>query len=283
MKEMSLDTAELRTCWDEAAKRLEIDRMRSVRYGKCFRYLVNVPRDMKILEVGCGEGTGLTLLRSLGFHSLTGIEISAERLKQAKSRLRDNASLVLISPTEGLPFKNGAFNAVISAAVIEHAINPRAFVEEVARVVRTDGYVIISSDCYQWRVLQLLGSYHSVQPIDRALFPITICRYFRESHLQLLHYEGFPLPGQEFRFLRMLISALVRYPQKVIRKLVPRALKLRASPPVRDRKTDTQDRLPNTMLSNGGPMFERWSRKLGMTSFLRLIFSDENVFFVVKR
>lgn len=280
MVKLSGDKSRLTEAWDQAAGALESDPMRPVRYKKCFRYLSDLNRESGILEIGCGEGSGLQLLRNIGFRRLVGVEVSAERLRKAKNKLEGDIELILVSPSGALPFKTQAFDAVVSAAVIEHIIDPGDFAQEIARIVRPGGYVVISSDCYAWRILQLLGIYHSLQPIDRALFPTTLLRYFRKSGLKLLHYEGFPLPGRELRSLRLFVSALFAFSKRVIGKLIPSVVKLCmrrfAGHPVHS-QASTNGRLDEALT------FEPWSRKLRVRSFLKLIFSDENVFFLTKQ
>ena len=202
-----MQSAELEAAWDTAAEAIEEDAMRLVRYGKCLRYLVPVlPREASILEVGCGEGTGLLLLREFGFTQLTGVEVSTERLRRAAAKLPPSVSLCHVSPAGRLPFTDGQFDAVITAAVLEHTVDPESFVRELARVTRPGGNVVVSSDCYSWRILKLLGIYQSRQPIDRALLPWTLRRHFEQAKLDLIHCEGFPLPGEEYRFLGLLFS-----------------------------------------------------------------------------
>ena len=267
--------------WNRAADALESDVMRLVRYKKCIRYFLDLDRQSKIVEVGCGEGSGLRLLKDLGFRRLFGVEVSIKRLQRARNKIGGDIPLLLVSPTGGLPLKTGSVDAVVSAAVIEHTVDPRVFVHEMARIVCPGGYVVISSDCYSWRILQLLGIYRSVQPIDRALFPTTLFRYFRESGLQVLSCEGFPLPGQEFRFLKLLAQTLLMLPKSAIQRLIPAALKLRV------RSILPRQRRINALATDAMPtgpslMWETWPQALGISSFLKLLFSDENVFFLTK-
>lgn len=256
--------------WDAAAEALETDPMRPVRYEKCLRYISDLNRDCKIAEIGCGEGSGILFLTSLGFHNIVGIEVSRERLHRTQRKLRRGAALVQVETSGKLPLRSGELDAVLSAAVVEHVVDPLAFVREMARVVRRGGHVIISSDCYVWRVLQLLGIYRSVQPIDQALFPTKLFRYFQMSGLDLVHYEGFPLPGQEFRFLRLLARALLKPLKSLVHGLRPPGQR-----PLKDSACPSEQ--------NQGIKLRPWRHQLKSVAFLRLIFSDENVFFLIKR
>lgn len=277
----------LSDAWDKAADAfLENDPKRLIRYGKCFRYIHNMDCESKLLEVGCGDGTGLLMARHLGFKKLVGIEVSKKRLKKAKDKLKNQASLILITPDSNLPFSNGCFDIVISAAVIEHTLDPRNFVREISRVVRPEGHIIISSDCYQWRILQLLGIFHSFQPIDKPLFPSQLFRFFKENRLRLIHYEGFPLPEQNFLFLRMIARRLLKQP---ITKYAIHGLKqliriyrvLMLDSHQSKKKIGEQSKL-NYIETVDKFINETPTSKHSIWSYLKLFFSDENVFFLFK-
>lgn len=253
-----METISLVEAWDQAAGALENDAMRSTRYAMCLRYLTaDMARQSRILEVGCGEGSGLSQLQQLGFSKLAGVEVSPERIRRAQSRLDHAVALQLISPTQRLPFDDGAFDAVISAAVIEHAVDVNFFVREIARVVRTGGRVVISSDCYMWRILQQLGIYRSEQPVDRAMFPTKLIRLFTAHGLRTVHADAFPMPGNEYRFLRMLARHWFGRPRQ-------------AKPAVRAVQRPTA--IP-----------PHWRPRHWIWALPALVFSDENVFFLVKQ
>jgi len=48
------------------------------------KFLSSLPKNIKILDVGCGYGRTLTYLSNLGFHNLTGFDISSSYIAQAK-------------------------------------------------------------------------------------------------------------------------------------------------------------------------------------------------------
>ncbi len=275
--------------WNRAAEVLEVEPARPYRYAKCLRYIHEADRGARYLEVGCGEGTGLLLAESLGFRRLVGVEVSDKRLEMAKSKLDRRAELVVVAPDNRLPFATSSFDIAVSAGVIEHALDAEGFVREIARVVRPGGRVVISSDCWQWRVAAWLGGYQSAQPIDTAIFPTRLFRCFRRSGLRLQHYEGFPLPGREYVFLRLLAKAIKR--RRLLRPAVD-ALEwrlqlytdkmrrpLRGSPAPEEKRglkpSVTPELLDRTIYGD-------WGKKPPTRAFLDLFLSDESVFFLVK-
>jgi len=82
------------------------------------RFLEPVPRDARILEVGCNIGTQLLLLKSMDFSHLSGIEIQSYALEQAKRNLA-KAELLQASALS-LPFPDRHFDLVFTSGVLIH-------------------------------------------------------------------------------------------------------------------------------------------------------------------
>ncbi len=276
-----MSVTDLTQAWDDAVPALESDPMRPLRYRKCLRYVQTLDRGTAIADIGCGEGSGLLLLRTIGFRRLIGVEVSVERLHRARTKLGDAVPLILAPATGALPFLDASVDVVVSAGVIEHTVDPRSFLSEISRVVRPGGCVVISSDCYSWRILQLVGLYRSVQPIDRALFPTTLFRHFHESGLQVIDYEGFRSPSGERSLPRMAAAILVALIAQATLKMTRGAIGRRMK---RSARHILSQPSPDHLSPEGGRQgLEQWPRKSGIASFLNLIFSDENVFFLVKK
>jgi SAM-dependent methyltransferase len=247
-------------------------------------------RTGRLLEIGCGEGTGLLVAKNLGFERLVGVEVSKERLNRAKKKLGEHTDLILVSPDNRLPFRDASFATAISAAVIEHTVAPEGFIREIARVVRPGGYIVIESDCWQWRILQMLGIYQSIQPVDKAIFPSRLISIFKKSGLRLMHYDGFPMPGGEWLFLRWLIvkpvTRQVRRVRSYGRRLWRKTSQLFAAQQVQVRGPQVRKPKPKVTIEDfDRAVNEKWTPSKGLWSvaFFRLIFSNENVFFLEKQ
>lgn len=271
----------LRQAWESAAEALEDDPMRPVRYAKAFRYLQEIASGSSLLEIGCGQGTGLVFAKYLGFKQLVGVEVSGERLKRARAKHGSEVVLNKVGIDSRWDFADNQFDVCISCAVIEHTTDQIAFIKEIARVVRPGGYIVISSDCWQWRILQALGIYRSIQPIDSAPFPTRLLSAFRENNLHLLHFEGFPLPGQEFRFVRTIYNYMTNKPMlSILRRVAWRMKKLISMISLNAKNTSATS-------INQMQVFEEIMQSpllpyRNLPAAIRLIFSDENVFFLRK-
>jgi ubiquinone/menaquinone biosynthesis C-methylase UbiE len=104
------------------------------------RFIKAEPQDF-ILEVGCGAGYVLEKIPA-GF--LFGIDISEHILKKAYIRLGNRVFLTK-SNAEYLPFKDGSFDKVYCTEVVEHVYNPQRLIEEMIRVVKPEGSIVLSA------------------------------------------------------------------------------------------------------------------------------------------
>ncbi len=91
-------------------------------------------RPTSILEIGCGYGKQLRSLRECLDVPMTGVDFSPSQLERGRAYLGglDRIDLVLASGA-ALPFPDGAFDLVLTSAVILH--NPPAVAEQMRREV----------------------------------------------------------------------------------------------------------------------------------------------------
>ena len=194
--------------WDRAASSLRLIPLldECVRYAAIIKAIEGLPRHVRILEVGCGEGRILRVLHSMGFRNTYGLEISRSRLNDVRHKGRATQALVC---SNCIPFKTASFDAIVSAAVIEHVENPRDWLCELARVIKPGGVVAIATDTYMWSWLKKLRLYRTIQPIDEAIRPSHLIAWGREAGLDLKVCGGFVnVKSQRWYFAKQ-ISRLI--------------------------------------------------------------------------
>lgn len=98
--------------------------------------------EVDVLDLGCGIGNYHSLLRP-SLRSLSGIDVSNESIKIAKSRNSD----VSYSDFDGatIPFEARSFDVVFAVCVFHHVpLNGRTrLIEEARRVLRAGGILVI--------------------------------------------------------------------------------------------------------------------------------------------
>jgi SAM-dependent methyltransferase len=96
------------------------------------------------LDVGCGYGVLLHLLGKRGYDAV-GCEIGTAGIAYCRQRgLR-----VVRATAPELPFPDGAFHLVVTFHVIEHVLDPPAFVRSLSRVLAPGGAAVIVTD-HRW-------------------------------------------------------------------------------------------------------------------------------------
>jgi SAM-dependent methyltransferase len=95
----------------------------------------------EVLDAGCGVGYGTRLLAEHDPARLVGVDISAEALSHAPA---DSAELVE-ADLRDLPFPADSFDVVVCFEVIEHVEGHDRVLDELRRVLRPGGTLLISS------------------------------------------------------------------------------------------------------------------------------------------
>lgn len=96
----------------------------------------------KLLDIGCWDGRLLTYIDQAGlFQELYGIDISSDGIEKVLSR--GFCAAVVDLNNESLPFPDEFFDAVTFLAVLEHVFDPYAVIQEIHRILRPDGILII--------------------------------------------------------------------------------------------------------------------------------------------
>ncbi len=104
---------------------------------------VDLKKDEKILDIGCAFGYFLKLCDRFGCYTC-GVDISKYAIERA--RLQTKASLYVHDIENGLSmFSSGTYDLVVLFDIIEHLNNPTYVMEEVYRVLKMNGNVIITT------------------------------------------------------------------------------------------------------------------------------------------
>ena len=104
--------------------------------------LTDLPRDARILEVGCGDGA---FTRNLAEHSsnVTAIDISAHQLEQ-NAKTHPEIAFLRHDVSERFPFEDGAFEVVWCSEVLEHLFDPGFALKEMQRIMSGGGRLLVT-------------------------------------------------------------------------------------------------------------------------------------------
>lgn len=96
------------------------------------------------LDIGCGSG--MFALEYLPTHSkrVYGIDVNEKFLKYLQKYQKQN-TVFMWANAEELPFTNELFDAVLCTEVLEHFKNDKKAINEIIRVLKKNGYLILST------------------------------------------------------------------------------------------------------------------------------------------
>jgi SAM-dependent methyltransferase len=100
---------------------------------------------MSVLDVGCGTGRALLLLReAVGAEGrVVGVDATPEMLLEARRLGRQSSGCLVLGDAERLPIREGCFDVVLASGLVPHLLDPVAGLAELARVTRPDGRLAI--------------------------------------------------------------------------------------------------------------------------------------------
>ena len=135
-----------------------------------------------VLDIGCGTGALLTRLSEKRAGSqLTGVDASAEMLAIARERLPTEISLYKCWAEE-LPFEDSTFDTVTSCNMFHFIRHPNEALDQMFRVLRPGGTLIITDWCDDYLMCKLCDIYlHWFDPSHFRIYGTSECRAMLEA------------------------------------------------------------------------------------------------------
>ncbi|MEU6380345.1 class I SAM-dependent methyltransferase [Streptomyces sp. NPDC046909] len=187
---------DLRDFYEDPAVPVASGAPRSLRQARMLAAALGAAPGQTVLDIGCGDGTAAAVAAPLlPGHRLVGVDWSQDALRRARTRLPYAVRGELTGG--GLPFGAESVDAVLFSEVIEHLVDPDSAMDEIRRVLRPGGHLMLSTpNLAAWynRVLLLAG----VQPV------------FSEVSLRAVHGR----PGRE------VVGHLRLYTARALREFV---------------------------------------------------------------
>jgi len=111
-----------------------------------------------ILDIGCYDGTLLSLIKNKknNLYGLDASDYAVEKCRRKKIKIKQ----FFLNGQEKIPFKSSFFDLIIVGEIIEHIYDTDFFLEEISRLLKPNGYLLISTPniaSLGRRLLLLLG------------------------------------------------------------------------------------------------------------------------------
>lgn len=108
------------------------------------RYLnavfAEVPRDLRIADIACGDGVGLRYFKLMGFSDVIGVEFNESKLERARE---SGYPVIAGDMHELVNFEDASVDIVYSSHTLEHAYQPAKVLAEFRRILQPNGALFI--------------------------------------------------------------------------------------------------------------------------------------------
>lgn len=167
--------------------------VREIAYEHWHRYAwaAELVADKRVLDAACGEGYGSHLLSRQAAH-VTGIDLDEATVVHARERYGHDTLDFHCGDCTRLPFDDDAFDVVVSFETLEHLEAQDALLAEFRRVLRPDGFVVLSSPDRK--------TYSDETGYDN---PFHVRELYRDELEALIgrHFDAWRLWGQKLMFV----------------------------------------------------------------------------------
>jgi len=159
---------------------------REIWYEHFHRYAVAARwcKNTRTLDAACGEGYGAALLAETA-SSVEAVDISETAIAHARQRYGDRSGLSFhVSDCISLPFEDKEFDRVVSFETLEHLLEQEQLLTEFRRVLKPDGFLMLSSpDKAVYSDQQNTSNEFHVKELYRDELEALVSRHFPAFHL----------------------------------------------------------------------------------------------------
>jgi ubiquinone/menaquinone biosynthesis C-methylase UbiE len=106
-------------------------------------HFAKVQGRQKFLEIGCGSGAVSKHIAKKYILNVTGTDVDPDQIKLAQKNIDDIPHILFVeADATNLPFSDVDFDIVLSFGVMHHIFNWLDALNEIKRVLKTNGYFI---------------------------------------------------------------------------------------------------------------------------------------------
>jgi len=186
--------------WDRKINKRETEKRLKVVFNELLEG--HSLKGAKVLEIGCGLGYFSERAYKLGA-KVTGVDVGKNLLKISKKRVPKG--IFILGSASQLPFSKESFDFVLCTEVIEHVENQRKAIEEMFRVIKKGGMLVITSPNRFFKPLFDFLSKIGVRPYhgnEKWYYPTTLKGILsKKGKILKEHYFNFLFPIDFFNRL----------------------------------------------------------------------------------
>jgi 2-polyprenyl-3-methyl-5-hydroxy-6-metoxy-1,4-benzoquinol methylase len=158
-----------------------------------YQFALPLVEGRRVLDVGCGEGYGPTLLAERA-REVIAVDYSPEAVRHARECYAHANVRFEVADAMALPASLGAFDVVTCFEVIEHIEQDDALLSGISRVLRPGGLLILSTpNALVDRLFESVGAHEHYEYHINMLSPAELRRRAQP------HFRSVTLYGQSVR------------------------------------------------------------------------------------
>lgn len=177
-----------------------------------------VPRGGRILDVGCGRGVLLKELARRDFEA-HGFEVSPSAAEGVDSRI----AIRIGDDLSEASYPSANFDQVIIWHVLEHVSDPRGTIEEIHRILKPGGEIVVAVPNFSSLQARWSGPawFHLDLPRHLYHFPATgLKKLLSECGFRVESQHHFSLRQNPFGWLQSALNKLTRLPRNSLYELL---------------------------------------------------------------
>jgi O-antigen biosynthesis protein len=150
-------------------------------HEKRYRFALPYSAGKRVLDAACGVGYGSALLADAAAE-VVGIDLSEDAVAYARSRYAKPNVEFRVDDLQAPALDDRSFDVVCSFETLEHLPDRDAFLGHVARVLRDDGVLVLSTPRADETTESPANPHHFVE-YSRRDFEALLARYFDRSEV----------------------------------------------------------------------------------------------------
>jgi SAM-dependent methyltransferase len=177
-----------------------------------FQRLIQAPASgcpATALELGCGAGTYVRWLAGLGYRTV-GLDYSLATLSRAVAADSGGKGSYLAGEAYALPCRSRSVDLVVSIGVLQALSEPRRAIEEIARVLRPGGRLVIEVLNSRATVAMVRRAYERLKgtpPRVATYDPGQVTRWLADHDIDVEQEAALCLPPRQLPGLGRLLQA----------------------------------------------------------------------------
>jgi len=105
-----------------------------------------------VLDAGCGTGYG-TMMLSWVAESVLGVDYDGDAIEYARQKYSTPRTVFKVQDVVEMDLPDDVFDVVVAFEIVEHIREPRDFLNEIVRVLKPGGLLVISAPHASWSKL----------------------------------------------------------------------------------------------------------------------------------